>query len=234
MQAKVTIKKFIKSVPVLGTYIQKMYEKFKRRDSFTSSSLYWESRYAQGGNSGDGSYDKLAEFKAEILNDFVSRFKIRTVIEYGCGDGNQLSYANYPEYIGFDISPTCIGICKNKFINDKTKKFKLIDEYTSEKAELVLSLDVIFHLVEDDVYDRYMRQLFDTSLKYVIIYSSNTDDNSFNSAPHVKHRKFTDWILLNRPNWKIVKFIPNKYPFKGNTKTGSFCDFYIYVNSELA
>ena len=35
------------------------------------SKNYWEKRYLKGGDSGDGSYGKLAEFKAKIMNRFV-------------------------------------------------------------------------------------------------------------------------------------------------------------------
>ena len=39
---------------------------------FTDSRSYWERRYAKGGDSGPGSYEELASFKATILNDFVA------------------------------------------------------------------------------------------------------------------------------------------------------------------
>ena len=84
---------------------------------------YWEQRYAKGKNSGSGSYNRLAEFKAEIINAFIGENNITTVIEFGCGDGNQLTLANYPNYIGFDVSPTIIKICKEKFQTSKTKEF---------------------------------------------------------------------------------------------------------------
>ena len=41
---------------------------------------------------------------------------------------------------------------------------------TTDRAELALSLDVIYHLVEDTVYESYMGQLFDSATKYVIVY----------------------------------------------------------------
>ena len=31
------------------------------------SKKYWEKRYLKGGDSGDGSYGKLAEFKAKVI-----------------------------------------------------------------------------------------------------------------------------------------------------------------------
>lgn len=82
-----------------------------RRLKFTNSKSYWESRYQKGGNSGFGSYGRLAKFKAEVLNDFVAKNSIQSVMEFGCGDGNQLKLAVYPKYIGLDVSPKAIKRC---------------------------------------------------------------------------------------------------------------------------
>ena len=158
-----------------------------------SSKDYWENRYAKGGNSGVGSYNILAKFKAEIINNFIKQNNINTVIEWGSGDCNQLSLINYKHYIGYDVSKTAIDICKKKFFNDSTKAFiHLNDNITNHnRAELSISLDVIYHLVEDNVFNIYMKNLFDSSNRYVCIYSSNFNKHTDN---HVKHRKFTSWI----------------------------------------
>src|ERR1700744_3995435 len=77
-----------------------------------SSSSYWESRYASGGNSGVGSYAQFARFKADVLNTFVAEHKVQSVIEFGCGDGNQLKLAAYPKYLGLDVSETIVAKCR--------------------------------------------------------------------------------------------------------------------------
>ena len=132
------------------------------------------------------------------------------------------------DYLGFDVSETAINICKNKFQNDETKEFRLTSSFSAEKAELTLSLDVIYHLIEDSVFENYMKMLFNASLKFVIIYSSNKTD--YQSVQHVKHRKFTNWIDANKKDWSLLQFIPNKYPAidNNNNKTTSFADFYIF------
>ena len=66
---------------------------------------YWENRYERGLTSGAGSYGRLAHFKAEVLNEYVNQNKILSVVEFGCGDGAQLSLAKYANYIGLDLSP---------------------------------------------------------------------------------------------------------------------------------
>ena len=196
---------------------------------------YWENRYKTGGNSGAGSYGRLAQFKAEIINDFVEKKHIKNVLEIGCGDGAQLSLANYPVYYGFDISASAIEICKNRYSGDNSKHFAIYeaDSYLNSSCEirkntdLALSLDVIFHLVEDEIFEKYMTHLFCSSNKYVIIYSSNFD--CIYTGTHERHRKFTKWVKKNLPEWKVIKMIKNKYPY--NPKEGSDTsnsDFYFF------
>lgn len=228
-----SIREQIKKIPILDNLVKLIKRKTKGNRSkskpFTGSSEYWEKRYASGGNSGAGSYDKFAEFKAEILNDFVFKHDVKSVIEFGCGDGNQLLLANYPAYTGLDISPTVIASCNAKFLSDASRTFKVMSEYGDETADLSLSLDVIYHLVEDEIFENYMRALFKAANRYVIIYASDSEDIAgYEETNHVRHRKFTKWIADNVSNHKLIQYIPNKYPFKSGYNTGTFADFYIY------
>jgi hypothetical protein len=34
---------------------------------------YWEENYANGGNSGNGSYGVLAQFKGDVINQFINK-----------------------------------------------------------------------------------------------------------------------------------------------------------------
>jgi hypothetical protein len=61
-----------------------------------NSAGYWEKRYRRNGNSGSGSYGKLAEYKATVINGFVAANNIQQVMEFGCGDGNQLKQLHFP------------------------------------------------------------------------------------------------------------------------------------------
>jgi len=214
-------------LPIMGSIFALIYKYFNIL-FFKSSEQYWINRYKMGGNSGFGSYNKLAEFKADVLNDFVQKEGIQSVIEFGSGDGNQLKYLNYPRYIGLDISFEALDMCKKKFIDDTTKSFKHITEYDGEKADLALSLDVIFHLTEDNAYEDYMNLLFSSAERFVIIYSSNSSKQIKRQGSHITQREFSTWVDKNKHNWELAKHIPNRYPFNGNPKEGSFSDFYIY------
>lgn len=199
-----------------------------------NSGAYWEERYLHGGNSGSGSYNKLAEFKAEIINEFIERNNIGKVLEWGCGDGNQLRLGRYPNYIGFDVSKKAIELCIGIFSGDDTKRFIWCggkNFRNEESGELAMSLDVIFHLVEDNVYEEYMRRLFLSSERYVCIYSSNFEKQT---AAHVKNRRFTCWIEDNLSGqWELVKFVKNRYPYlEEKSDETSRSDFYFYKKIE--
>jgi SAM-dependent methyltransferase len=207
------------------------YRKNKKYKDFKTSAEYWERRYKSGGNSGAGSYNNLAEFKGDIINSFIQDKKIVSVIEFGCGDGNQLKYLSFQKYLGFDVSKKAVEICTQLYKHDDRKNFKQMSSYKYEKADLTLSLDVVFHLVEEQSYVNYMNTLFESSYKYVIVYSSNTDENTF-SSKHVKHRKFTDWVEINQQDFRLLEYIPNKYSFDGDEMNTSFADFFVYEKKE--
>ncbi len=191
------------------------------------SDLFWENRYKSGGNSGSGSYNKMAEFKAKVINNFIKEKSIKSVIDYGVGDGNQLKLINTENinYIGLDVSPTIINKCKDIFNNDFTKSFKLCNEFdfNSVIADLSISCDVIYHLIEDNVFFEYLENLFKSSSKYVIIYAK---DENINHASHVKFRKFTNYIQKQFPEWYLIQYIENIHK-------ESPSNFYMYEKNSL-
>lgn len=209
--------------------MKKLIKKIARKLTKSFSSIdYWEGRYKSGGNSGSGSYNKLAEYKASFINDFLLQKSIQSAIEFGCGDGNQLSLIDYPSYIGLDVSTTSISICTQKFRNDNTKRFLLYDPFSPGKIprqELSLSLDVIYHLVEDKVYELYMKHLFQSATAFVIIYSSDYDRPRLN---HEKRREFSNWVEKNQTHWRLI--VKKESPFKSepNESNKSFSDFFVY------
>ena len=199
---------------------------------FEGSELYWEKRYLAGGNSGPGSYGDLAKFKAKVLNEFIAKERVQFVIEFGCGDGHQLSLARYPRYLGLDVSRAAIAKCKTLFAGNSSKEFRTMENYNNEKADAALSLDVIYHLVEDTIFRKYMANIFDCAQRWVIIYSSNFDGVDESFAEHVRHRKFTDWIARNCPEWHCAMIIKNEFPFSGDFQTGTHADFYFFAKRE--
>lgn len=190
---------------------------------------HWNERYKNGGNSGNGSYGRLASFKAAIINDFISEKNIKSAIEFGVGDGHNLGFYKIDDFLGLDVSPKVIEICKNRYQNDGSKQFAVIkplDEFSCDrKFDCSLSIDVLYHLVEQDVYETHLNNLFASSDKFVIIYAWDTDEEEgMNLSVHVKPRKFTKYISSKFSNWELIGNVKQIYK-------ESSSDFFFYEKS---
>lgn len=219
-----TIKELIRPLPGVREI-----SLLRQRMAYSDSANFWEDNYAQGHTSGEGSYGALAEGKRQYLNKLVQDRAVGSVIEFGCGDGNQLSLTEYPRYIGLDVSRTAIGLCQRRFRTDESKSFFLYDGtcFTDRAglftADLALSLDVVYHLTEDAVYHAYLRHLFAAGRRFVVVYSTNKKITD--TAPHVRHRYFTPWVEANCPGWRLATITT------GPNSDDARADFYLYERS---
>lgn len=219
------------SLPGGETLVTSASQEWARR-RFRRSDAYWERHYLLGGNSGGGSYGRLAEFKAEVLNQFVQGEDVRSVVEWGCGDGHQLSLARYPKYLGLDVSATAVDMCVRRFRSDDQKSFIRVDpdrfllREGALRADLALSLDVLYHLIEPDVFAMHLDWVFGSAERFVLIYA--VDEDRPQLTPHVKFRRFTPWIEQRRPGWRLTRVIPNRYPHQGDDGTGSDAAFHLF------
>lgn len=91
------------------------------------------------------------------------------------------------------------------------------------KADLSISLDVIFHLVEDEIFEKYMFDLFKFSTSYVIIYAWDVDEEK---KYHIRQRNYSKWIKKNIHSFHLKKHIISD-------QVNNFCDFFIYEKNDL-
>jgi hypothetical protein len=87
-------------------------------------------------------------------------------------------------------------------------------------ADLTISLDVIYHLLEEEVYDIYLSNLFRASRRFVIVYSS--DCNAPTRFKHVRHRRFTSDVACRYPQFELVSKVKNPH------RDDSFADFHVF------
>jgi SAM-dependent methyltransferase len=198
-----------------------------RHLTFKGSGRYWEDRYAAGGTSGPGSYGPSAQWKADMVNAWVRELGMTSVVDFGCGDGNQLSLADYPRYLGLDRSATAVRHCIERFSADPTKSFlkfepgELADPAGWLRGDMALSMEVIFHLVEDDIFEDYMRRLFAGAERFVVICSNDSSGDEL--VPHERHRSFTAWVARECPGWRLERKVDPP------AETGLMSSLYLYV-----
>ncbi|MEO8843496.1 MAG: hypothetical protein ABI591_19355 [Kofleriaceae bacterium] len=121
----------------------------------------------------------------------------------------------------------------SRFREDPAKSFFLYDpRYFRDNAkrftaDCTLSLDVIYHLIEDEVYDKYLADLFGAARRLVVVYSSNrADESRVRAAAHVRHREFGRDVAMRFPEFRLVAHVPNRYPDR------SFASFFIYERAQ--
>lgn len=193
-----------------------------------NSTKYWQDRYENGGNSGLGSRGELAQYKADFINEFINGFDIESMTEYGCGDGYNLSMINCKRIVGLDVSSVAIEKCKELMPQHTFVNTKATQPFKHEPTDLIVSLDVLYHLIEDNVYEHYMTQLVHCNSKYIIIYAPTYDEVKNNKfSIHVKPRDFTKHSMLNQ-YYTLIKTEQNKFKSLDHT-TGSFSDWFIYL-----
>jgi len=175
------------------------------QESTTASlAVAWENRYAAGRDSGAGSRGGYARAKADYVNALIEREQIQSVIDWGCGDGGQLGLLSVPaRYIGVDISRTALGRCRALF---PKRRFILYDPLQAGalprfRADLALSMDVVFHLVDNHDFRTYLWLLFRSARQFVLIYSSNVDGRH---RRHVRHRLWTPYARSHFPAWELI------------------------------
>jgi SAM-dependent methyltransferase len=191
---------------------------------------YWENRYRNGGDSGHGSQGNLAGFKTEVINNIIEKFQIKRVVEWGCGDGRLCGTYKAEEYFGLDVSDYVIEKNKEKYADRIPQKMRFMTYDGSKievgKYDLSLSLDVIYHLIDEGMFEDYMYNLFNSSSNIVVIYS--IDNDNLLGAAHIKYRKHTGFIEREFKEFDLIKVIDNMYPTNKFGAGGSDCSFFVY------
>lgn len=190
---------------------------------------YWDARYKDGTGVGAGSKGDLYAFKLETVQDLVKKYKVASVVDYGCGDGSQLAELKVKEYLGLDISREAIlraqaSVEKHDFlvVHEDGKPIDIEDC----KRDMAVSLDVIPHLPGGE-FEAYMENLFALAEKYVLIYAPNRAPDGLRLESHMHFRRFTDWIEANTEAEQI-EHIENRYPAEEPGPGVSYCEFFLF------
>lgn len=185
-----------------------------------SAERFWDQRYRRGRSSGAGSEGQAAVRKARVINDLIRAESIESVVDWGVGDGTVLSMLT-PEvqYTGVDISEFVVARLKRTWQHDARRSFRLLNEVGVVQADLALSLDVIFHCIDDFDYDMHLRRVFSSAQRFVLIHS--TDHDGGRTAKHVRWRHFTPDVERIAPGWEL----------KSEPDDRQVTDFYLYRRS---
>jgi 2-polyprenyl-3-methyl-5-hydroxy-6-metoxy-1,4-benzoquinol methylase len=125
-------------------------------DSSYSERDFWNTRYARGSTSGAGSAGPEAQWKVEQIIRACGRRRIETVLDLGCGDGRlgRAVVDRLPgvSYLGVDQAPAALELARQvaaagmEYAQGDLTEGAEAPESELHQADLVLCLDVLFHL----------------------------------------------------------------------------------------
>lgn len=149
-------------------------------------SAYWDQRYANGGNSGAGSYGEAMLQKVDWLSRLT---RIETIVEIGCGDfnfGRELtSRFRHAHYTGFDISRVIVERNRERYESHRIH-FAVAGE-SIPPADLLLCVDVLFHVMDPDEQARLLARLAAAKWRYLGMSAYEYDGLK---SRHVNIRRF--------------------------------------------
>ena len=118
-------------------------------DSYDERS-WWDARYAMGGTSGAGSAGAEAAWKVEQILRACEGYRIGSILDLGCGDGvvGRAVLEGLPgaSYLGIDQAPSAVALCRAQAPAGAEYREGDLCAPGLPRADLVLCLDVLFHL----------------------------------------------------------------------------------------
>ncbi len=160
---------------------------------------FWEDRYQNGGNSGAGSSGEEGDFKVKTISNLIRRHSVKTLADLGCGDGQLAERISAQHknltYHGFDISPKAVELCEARMSDaDDSTEFRVLD-FTEEPVDcydMVICLDVLFHLSSKDKHDAAVRTICQSFDKLAVVAAWNEKilDEYKKFAEHTFYRPF--------------------------------------------
>lgn len=165
---------------------------------------YWETRYAHGRGPGAGSVGEAGRMKAARVNELLTG--ATSVVDWGCGDGGFLGLLDLDGigYLGVDVSASAIAKCVVRY--GGLHQFLLArpgaQPAVAVGTDVALSLDVLYHLVDDDDYGDYLAAVFISASRRVVAHTTDYDAPA--SAPHVRHRAVTNDVAARYSGWVLT------------------------------
>jgi len=129
---------------------------------------YWDDHYQSGGVSGEGSIGDYREWKWKIITEYCP--VINHVIDVGCGDNSFWQGRECFDYLGIDSSNTII--IKNCESRPEWKFINATAELTQKiSAPVVFCMDMLFHIMDDQVYEKIIRNIAEYTEDYLFVYT---------------------------------------------------------------
>jgi len=158
--------------------------------------------------SGPGSWEVNTKESIELINQVISEYNVKSILDLGCGDWNWFKNVNLENvwYEGWDADTQMIEGNRHKYGSNKINFFVsdiVLKKYP--KVDLIICRDVLFHI---DV-DLTLKVLNKIKASATLLISTSFRDVDNNTGP-ASYTNFDDWGFYNI-NLNIEPFNLKKY-----------------------
>ena len=142
------------------------------------------------------------------IKNFISDFKIKKILDLGCGDFNWMKYVilnndNVKDYLGLDIVDKIIYSNNLKYRNNQIlfKSKDVLVEELPDSYDLIIIRDLFIHLKNDEIL-KIINKINNSSIKFLAVTSYPTSEINKNTNKFGHHRYINmklDPFYLDRP-----------------------------------
>ena len=166
---------------------------------------HFNQRSLSGNRSGWGSVGVWAELKRSML---WKAFPFGSMLDIGCGDMVYLSFfepfvSNEFCYLGTDGSLDVIRRAKEKCPGHNFRKLmisEMIETNLNHDYEVIVCYDVLFHIVEDSLYDGLMKWLLSSSARALALTYLRVEEE----GPRKGHFVIRDFGRISLDGWRLA------------------------------
>lgn len=128
--------------------------------------IYDKNRWQFG--SGEGSLERYTKKYRFFLENFLSKYKIKSVLDFGCGDWQFSKYINWGniQYHGVDVVQSLVNHHKKEYQTESIRFSVIDDDFQPEAADLFIAKDVFQHWSNEKILN-FLPQL--KKFKYALI-----------------------------------------------------------------
>jgi hypothetical protein len=172
----------------------------------------WRNRYSNDEFSGLGSRGDLLKFKVDFINEFIEEEEVKSILDFGYGDLHVALQLDIDEYRGIDIFDP-------KDDHGLTLINSRFDEYDGPSSDVVLCLDVLYHILEDE--QDYMRRSLDKMIekadKFLIIYAQDSTNTGRFDREYTAHLYNSKWLQYMQEQTNFELTYQQDEPFDGSS-----------------
>jgi len=171
---------------------------------------------------------------SRLLSECSISLENKSVLDAGAGTGEYISFflIKKAKVTAIDISEDAVNHIKMEFPEVRVIVTSLEDidrHFSSCQFDIIHCFDVLYHIMDDEVWEKAIRNFAKISKKYIILHEKFADTKPIISSSHIKWRSkektttelkrygfnevgsIPTTVIRRLPTYRILDFFPSLY-----------------------